>query len=102
MLNFGAKKKKKKSKKTQGKNCLQLNFQPGYCEDVNSVVRQTEKQVEITGETEFWRISQKSQVWNFNNTTGYPWEKKNPENVSKLTNLWFKRTKNFVAIRSEM
>ena len=40
-------------KKTQGKNCLQLNFQPGYCEDVNSVVRQTEKQVEITGETEF-------------------------------------------------
>ena len=36
--------------KTQGKNCLQLNFQPGYCEDVNSVVRQTEKQVEITVE----------------------------------------------------
>ena len=30
-------------------------------------------------------------------------EKKNiPENVSKLTSLWFKRTKNFVAIRSEM
>ena len=60
----------------QGKICLQLNFQPGYCEDVNSVVRQSEKQVEITGETEFWRISQKSQVWNLDNTTGYPWEKK--------------------------
>ena len=43
---------------------------------MNSVVRQTEKQVEITGETEIWRISQKSQVWNLNNTTGYPWEKK--------------------------
>ena len=56
MLNFGAK-KKKNCKKTQGKICLQLNFQPGYCEDVNSMVRQTEKQVEITGETEFWRIS---------------------------------------------
>ena len=27
--------------------------------------------------------------------TRYPWEKKNPENVSKLTNLWFKRTRNF-------
>ena len=71
---------------------------------MDSVVRQTEKekQVEITGEIEFWRISQKSQVWNLNNTTGYPWEKNIPENVSKLTNLWFKRTKNFVAIRSEM
>ena len=45
---------------------------------MDSVVRQTEKekQVEITGEIEFWRISQKSQVWNLNNTTGYPWEKK--------------------------
>ena len=32
-----------KNAKTQGKNCLQLNFQPGYCEDVNSVVRQTDK-----------------------------------------------------------
>ena len=81
MLNFGAKKKKKQKKnvKSAGKNCLQLNFQPGYCEDVNSVVRQTEKQVEITGETEVWRISQKSQVWNLNNTTGYPWEKKIPK-----------------------
>ena len=38
MLNFGAKTCKNAGKK----NCLQLNFQPGYCEDVNSVVRQTE------------------------------------------------------------
>ena len=40
-------------------------------------------------------------VWKLNNT-GYPREKNIPENVSKLTNLWFKRTKHFIAIRSEM
>ena len=38
MLNFGA-----KTCKNAGQKCLQLNFQPGYCEDVNSVVRQTGK-----------------------------------------------------------
>ena len=48
MLNFGA----KTNVKNAGKKCLQLKFQPGYCEDVDSVVRQTEKQVEITGEIE--------------------------------------------------
>ena len=51
MLNLGA-----KTCKNAGKNCRQLNFQPGYCEDVNSVVIQTEKnaqQVEIAGEIEF-------------------------------------------------
>ena len=69
---------------------------------MNSVVRQTEKQVEITGETEFWRIFRirKFEIWI---TPPGIHEKKNiPENVSKLTSLWFKRTKNFVAIRSEM
>ena len=55
MLNFGA-----KTCKNAGKKCLQLNFQPGYCEDVNCVVIQTvqkkiknAQQVEIAGETEF-------------------------------------------------
>ena len=42
MLNFGA-----KTCKNAGKNCLQLNFQPGYCEDVNSVVIQTEKKKKL-------------------------------------------------------
>ena len=72
MLNFGA-----KNVKTQGKNCLQLNFQPGYCEDVNSVVRQTEKtlnKLKLLGKQKFDEFLKHRK----------------------------KRTKKFVAIRSEM
>ena len=40
-------------------------------------------------------------IWNLSNTVSMI--KKNiPESISMLTNLWFKRTKTFVAIRSEM
>ena len=89
----------------QGKNCLQLNFQPGYCEDVNSVLRQTEKKktlnkLKLLGKQNFDEFLKHCKFENW--ITRYPWDKNVLENVSKLTNLWFKRTKKFVAVRSEM